>query len=182
MKLNSTVRTTLIATSLALISGSVFAAPVTIPVAVTFDGVVRDDTCATTVVGTGGTVDLGIISNGSFSGAGSTGPEKNFNIQLSGCGAGLASTLDVWFGGANDDTATSSLKNMTGSANIGVQVLPVGGTALAPNNAASTASFTGLVAGAPNTLTLTARTVQVGATTPTAGNLSVPGTLNIVYP
>lgn len=182
MEIKNTIRTTLIAASLAIVSGGVIAAPVTIPVAVTFDGVVRDDTCATTVVGTGGVVDLGVISNGSFSGAGSTGPEKNFNIQLSGCGAGLSSAINVWFGGANDDAATSSLKNMTGAANIGVQVLPVGGAALAPNNVASTASFTGLVAGAPNTLTLTARTVQVGATAPTAGNLSVPGTLNIVYP
>lgn len=181
MKVNNTLRTTLLAASLALMSGSALAA-VTVPVYVTFTGTVTANTCSTGVAGTAGTVDLGNISTGAFTGAGTTSPAKNFSVILTGCGSQLANSLTVWVDGSNIDTGTKSFKNMTGAGNIGVQIMKAGGTALTPGSSTSTASFTGQTAGANNTLNLQARAVQIGGTTPTAGNLSVPATLKIVYP
>lgn len=180
MKINNIFRTTLLAASLAVLSGSALAA-VTVPVNVTFTGTVTDTTC-TAVTGTGGTVALGNISAGAFSGAGTTGPEEEFTVSLTGCGAAMANNLTVWVNGTDIDNTTSSLKNMTGAQNIGVQVLKSDGTALTPGNAGSTTAFTGLTVGANNTLSLKARPVQIGGTAPTVGALNVPATLNIVYP
>lgn len=176
-----TLRLSLIAASLAVVSGSVLADdPVVVDAPVTFTGAVVDNTCDTPVVNGNADVDFGDVSKASFTGNGSVGREKTFQVALNNCGAD-ASTVTVWLTAANADDTVHGLSNTVadGADNVAVQIY-ADGTQLEANNEDTAVDFT-LTAEANNTLDFVGKLVQTGADAPTVGELAAAGTLKIQY-
>jgi major type 1 subunit fimbrin (pilin) len=130
---------------------------------ITFNGALSATTC--TVTGTGGTssfaVDLGSPSVAGLQSAGGTTPNTTFNISLSGCAGGTATSVRPYFSGSNINTSGRLVNTFgTGAAtNVELQLLDEPADTVIALNAArgSQSSQNPSIAGGSATLQFAAR-------------------------
>lgn len=181
-----------------VLAGSIFAA-LSLPVfaagdtgTVNFSGKIVADTCEINVDGSGTnttTVTFDDTYPADFSGDGSVGTTRPFRIELKKCDP-LVTNLNLKFSGTTTDGASKRLQNDLSGAgnatNVGITVSNENGSkgdvtfdGSVPDSATDVANdATGAAASVFN---YTAKVIQVGETSPTAGRYAASATFEVVY-
>lgn len=155
--------------------------------AIIFTGTVVDNTCSTAAIDGGNTVQFNNISRANFTGAGTVGKTMPLSITFSNCGSDTTSAK-VYFSGTTDNTVgavdnkTNAEGETTYATHVGVQMWDESGSTPVQLKSDDTTATTSVdLSGTTKKLTLTAKVVQTGDTTPSLGSLDTSGTLYVLY-
>lgn len=171
----------LIVSTLALGSGSVFAATVADGGTIHFKGSVVSAACAVDADSDGQTVPMGQVRTAKMDSAGKISSAVGFKIQLNDCDTTVATKASVAFSGASvaaNPTVLALQGSASGSAeNIGIQILDNIGTPLALDG--STFSNAAVLKDGKNILDFQARYYATGVAT--AGAANADATFKVQY-
>ncbi|WP_238713295.1 fimbrial protein [Tenebrionibacter intestinalis] len=126
------------------------------------------------------TVDLGSVGVDAFSGAGSVGNSKPFELSFSGCptGADGIANINIAATGTADPIFTNGFASTGDAKNVAIEILS-GETAMTSNGGNAIDVVPGEDGSAK--AELTAAMVQVGDTAPTVGSVNSVVTMNVTY-